>query len=121
MATSSGVVLSRAYPILVFGLYLLALVLAVATARGSRAELPGWWLRQARCIEWAESRATNARSNPVSRGYLQITWGTWRSVGGHGDPADASLREQRWRAFLIWRRDGGSWREWTTAKGCGLR
>lgn len=82
--------------------------------------LPAWWLRQAHCIEWAESRGTNATSNHVSRGYFQITYGTWASVGGHGDPVNASYREQRWRAYLIWRRDGGSWREWSTAAGCGL-
>jgi len=52
---------------------------------------------------------------------MQIVYSTWASVGGHGDPADWSVREQVYRAFLIWRRDGGSWREWTTAGRCGLR
>ncbi|HEX5370044.1 MAG TPA: hypothetical protein VFY10_11570 [Dehalococcoidia bacterium] len=51
---------------------------------------------------------------------MQIVWSTWTSVGGVGDPASWSVREQVYRAYLIWRRDGASWREWTTARVCGL-
>lgn len=46
---------------------------------------------------------------------------TWRSVDGMGVAADASPAEQRWRAYLVWKRDGGSWREWSTAAACGVR
>ena len=34
--------------------------------------------------------------------------GTWRSVGGRGDPAKASEAEQDYRAWLLLRRTGGS-------------
>jgi hypothetical protein len=52
---------------------------------------------------------------------MQFLYETWASVGGHGDPARASEREQLARAFLVWQRDGGSWREWATARACELR
>jgi hypothetical protein len=51
---------------------------------------------------------------------MQIVWSTWSSVGGSGDPAAWSVREQVYRAYLIWFRDGGSFREWTTAGACHL-
>jgi hypothetical protein len=44
------------------------------------------------------------------RGMFQFDFATWRSVGGHGDPAAASVREQYKRAALLYRRDGsGQW------------
>lgn len=82
-------------------------------------------MRTAACIERAESHNTNATSNAYSRGYWQFEWGyhgtsrTWQSVGGRGDPVQASYAEQTWRAYLLWKRDG--WSPWTTAAGCGLR
>jgi hypothetical protein len=65
-------------------------------------------------VDWHETR------NPYSRGGMQFLWSTWIRVGGHGDPASASPAEQLWRAWLLWHRDGGSWREWSTARVCGL-
>lgn len=81
---------------------------------------PKAWLSQAHCIEHYESGTTDARSNPAQRGYLQFAWGTWRSAGGLGDPADATRREQEYRAYLVYARDGNSWREWSTRGYCGL-
>jgi hypothetical protein len=74
-----------------------------------------WCIHRHEAVDWHERR------NPVSRGGMQIVWSTWASVGGRGDPADWSVREQVYRAYLIWFRDGGSWREWTTAGTCHLR
>lgn len=81
---------------------------------------PAWWYSQAMCIHRHEAVDWHEASNPSSRGGMQIQYGTWASVGGRGDPADASPAEQLYRAYLIWKRDGGSWREWTTAPLCGL-
>lgn len=85
---------------------------------------PAWFRKDLACIEWAESRNTDDRTNAYSRGYFQFEYGyngsshTWQSVGGTGDPADASFAEQRYRAWLLEQRDG--WSQWSTAAGCGL-
>ncbi len=42
------------------------------------------------------------------RGKYQFDYGTWASVGGHGDPAAASEREQDYRAALLYERAGSS-------------
>jgi hypothetical protein len=81
---------------------------------------PAWWLHDDACIVQAESTDNwHDTANPDSRGGEQFTYGTWQSVGGHGDPAMASRAEQTWRAYVLWRRRG--WEPWTTAAGCGLR
>ena len=76
-------------------------------------------MAQSACIAHYESGNTDARSNPYSRGYFQIEWSTWASVGGVGDPANASRQEQTFRAWLVYKRDG-CWCEWSTAGLCGL-
>jgi resuscitation-promoting factor RpfB len=44
------------------------------------------------------------------RGKYQMTTSIWASVGGHGDPAAASEREQDLRAALLYNRSGaGQW------------
>lgn len=85
-----------------------------------RVPWPAYWYGQAMCIHRYEAVDWHERRNPSSRGGMQIQYATWSSVGGRGDPADASPGEQLLRAFFIWHRDGGSWREWTTAGKCGL-
>jgi hypothetical protein len=48
----------------------------------------------------------------------------YRKAQGGGISHWASVfspREQLYRSYLVWRRDGGSWREWGTARACGLR
>lgn len=40
------------------------------------------------------------------RGKHQFDLRTWRSVGGRGDPADATETEQDWRALLLYERRG---------------
>jgi hypothetical protein len=42
------------------------------------------------------------------RGKYQFTYGTWRAVGGKGDPAAASEAEQDLRAALLLKRSGRS-------------
>ena len=44
------------------------------------------------------------------RGLFQMTFQIWGAVGGHGDPASASVKEQYLRAALVYRRYGsGQW------------
>jgi hypothetical protein len=42
------------------------------------------------------------------RGKYQFDYGTWESVGGHGDPAAAPEEEQDYRAALLYARSGSS-------------
>jgi hypothetical protein len=42
------------------------------------------------------------------RGKYQFDYGTWESVGGHGDPAAAPEVEQDYRAALLYSRSGAS-------------
>ena len=81
---------------------------------------PKWWLAEAVCIHEHEG-AWNAATGNGYFGGMQFTLYTWRSVGGRGLPSSASPREQLHRAWLVYRRDGNSWREWGTAGACGLR
>jgi hypothetical protein len=44
------------------------------------------------------------------RGMFQMTFQIWSAVGGHGDPAAASVGEQYYRAALVYSRYGrGQW------------
>jgi hypothetical protein len=44
------------------------------------------------------------------RGALQFTYGTWSAAGGYGDPAAATIYEQRVRAIRLAQRVGtGQW------------
>lgn len=45
---------------------------------------------------------------PGYYGLYQFTLGTWRSLGGSGDPRDASVNEQTYRAKLLYVRAGSS-------------
>jgi hypothetical protein len=81
---------------------------------------PRGWYVQARCIH-AHEGAWNANTGNGYYGGMQFLLSTWRSVGGRSRPDLVSPAEQLYRAFLVWRRDGGSWREWGTARLCGLR
>jgi hypothetical protein len=47
-------------------------------------------------------------SDGAYRGKYQFDYGTWESVGGHGDPAAASAEEQDYRAALLYSRSGSS-------------
>jgi hypothetical protein len=47
-------------------------------------------------------------SGGTYRGKYQFDYGTWESVGGHGDPAAAPEAEQDYRAALLYSRSGSS-------------
>ncbi len=47
-------------------------------------------------------------SDGTYRGKYQFDYGTWESVGGTGDPAAASEREQDYRAALLYAQSGSS-------------
>ena len=51
---------------------------------------------------------TAVSSDGTYRGKYQFDYGTWESVGGSGDPAAASEREQDYRAALLYSRAGSS-------------
>ncbi len=99
-----------------FGVGLFAWLAGAPAVHSQPPQPPQTWLRQASCIRWFESRDGAASSN-----LYQFIDTTWKSVGGRGSPGDASRSEQHWRAYLVWRRDGGSWREWSTSRVCGFR
>ena len=80
---------------------------------------PRWWRLEAACIRSHEGWWTANTGNGYYGAY-QFLLSTWQSVGGRGLPSAASPAEQTYRAHRVWARDGGSWREWGTARVCGL-
>jgi len=90
---------------------------------------PKAWLAGALCIHqhegaWDAIGYVNGR--PTYGGGFQFMVATWQSAGGTEASvygiAQTSPREQLYRAWLVWRRDGNSWREWgRPARACGLR
>ena len=100
---------------------LAALVLALPAAAA------GWhpgttWLAQAQCVHLKEGGWTSNSGNGFFGG-MQFAAATWRRVGGKTDPAfahpgdpaypfAATPAEQLYRAWLLWQRDGGTWRSW---------
>ena len=86
---------------------------------------PRWWLPQALCIHQHEGAWNDATGNGYEGG-MQFLESTWTSVGGAVDKtnghwaSEATPREQLYRAWLVYLRDGHSWHEWGTAGACGL-
>jgi uncharacterized protein YabE (DUF348 family) len=64
------------------------------------------WPALAQCESGGNPRSVSG--NGEYRGLYQFTYGAWASVGGHGDPIDASSSEQTYRAQLLYRRSGDS-------------
>lgn len=62
------------------------------------------WGALARCESGGNPRAIGGGG--AYRGLYQFTIGTWRSVGGSGDPIDASVAEQTYRAKRLYLRRG---------------
>ena len=60
----------------------------------------------AQCESGGDPHAVSAGG--TYRGKYQFDYGTWASVGGHGDPAAAPEREQDYRAALLYTRSGSS-------------
>jgi uncharacterized protein YabE (DUF348 family) len=63
------------------------------------------WYALAGCESNHDSRSYTARGPYY--GLYQFSMGTWESVGGHGDPRDASVDEQTYRAKLLYKQAGG--------------
>jgi len=64
------------------------------------------WAALARCESGGNPRAVS--SGGTYRGLYQFSMSTWHSVGGSGDPIDASPSEQTYRAQILYRRSGRS-------------
>lgn len=68
-------------------------------------------------LNWAALAECESGGNPQAiggggayRGLYQFMMSTWQSVGGVGDPIDASAGEQTYRAQILYRRSGaGQW------------
>jgi hypothetical protein len=100
---------------------------AAVTSQKSWPVPHGWhaphaWLVGAICVHSHESGDWHIVNPPYANGF-QFTLGTWIRAGGVASSwASASPREQVYRAWIIWRGDSGSWREWpNTSRMCGLR
>ncbi len=75
------------------------------------AELPGGvTIATLESIASCESGGdpTAVSADGTYRGKYQFDYGTWESVGGHGDPAAAPADEQDYRAALLYSRSGSS-------------
>ena len=83
---------------------------------------PAGWLAQAMCIHRHEGPWAANTGNGYFGG-MQIMPATWRRVNGPkqaafahpGDPAypfQATTKQQLHIAWLIWMRDGRTWRSW---------
>ena len=80
---------------------------------------PAWWTRAAACVHRYESTDWHDHGSLSSGGY-QFLDSTWRAVGGHGRAGDATVGEQTYRAWLLYREVG--WSAWpNTSRLCGLR
>jgi hypothetical protein len=96
-----------------------AALLLAAPAAGAGWSPSAEWLSQARCVH-AKEGGWRANTGNGYFGGFQFAAGTWRRVGGKTDPAfthpgipfSASPQEQLYRAWLLWNRDGGTWRSW---------
>ena len=64
------------------------------------------WAALANCESGGNPRAVSGSGS--YRGLYQFDFGTWQSVGGSGDPIDASSSEQTHRAQLLYQQAGRS-------------
>ena len=108
-----------------------ALVLAGPAASGG-SPYSAKWLAQARCVHTREGPWSANTGNGYFGG-MQFAAGTWRRAGGAADPAfrhsgdpaypfHASAAEQLYRAWLVWKRDGRTWRSWgAVGAACSTR
>lgn len=64
------------------------------------------WAALAQCESGGNPRAVS--SSGTYRGLYQFSISTWQSVGGSGDPINASPAEQTYRAYLLYQRSGSA-------------
>ena len=70
-----------------------------ARSHGARVRIPAILQRIAQCESGGNPRAVSPGG--TYRGTYQFDRGTWRAMGGHGDPARASEAEQDRRALAL--------------------
>ena len=78
---------------------------APSTRSGGKANLSGAWAKVANCESSGNPRAVNPAGY---YGLFQFDKQTWRSVGGSGNPANASAAEQLMRAKKLYAQRGAS-------------
>jgi hypothetical protein len=79
-----------------------------AHRRARSASIPPLLRRIAECESHGNPRSIGGAG--AYRGMFQFSQDTWNSVGGHGDPAKASVAEQVRRAEVLLARSGtGQW------------
>jgi hypothetical protein len=84
---------------------------AYQSSHNSRVKLPAELKKIAQCESGGNPRAISPSGK--YRGKYQFDMETWRSVGGHGDPAKASEDEQDRRALKLYRARGTKpWPNW---------
>jgi hypothetical protein len=76
---------------------------AVEPQRASAGATPPEYIKQ--CESGGDYRAVNPNGH---YGAWQFSMSTWRSVGGTGNPADASPAEQGYRAAILWANGAGA-------------
>src|ERR1700712_2322257 len=86
------------------------------TAPAAADPSPHTWYRLRMC-ESSDNYQTNTGNDHY--GAYQFDLGTWRSVGGHGYPNNASKAEQDARALILYRERG--WQPWQWRGILGLR
>lgn len=100
----------------------LAALMLAWPAAASNWDPPAAWLLQAECVHLKEGPWSANTGNGYFGGF-QFEAATWKRVGGTADPAfahpgnpaypfHASAREQLYRAWLLWVRDGRTWHSW---------
>ena len=100
----------------------LAALLLAAPAWATGGSPSTAWLAQAHCVHLREGPWT-ANSGNGYFGGMQFAAKTWTRVGGAADPSfrhpgnarfpfSATPQEQLYRAWLVWKADGGTWRSW---------
>jgi hypothetical protein len=79
-----------------------------AHRRAASVHIPPVLMRIAECESHGNPRSIGGGG--AYRGMFQVSQDTWNSIGGHGDPAKASVAEQVRRAAMLLARSGpGQW------------
>ena len=79
-----------------------------ARRRATRVNIPPVLMRIAECESHGNPRSIGG--GRAYRGMFQFSQDAWNSIGGHGDPAKASVAEQVRRAAMLLARSGpGQW------------
>jgi hypothetical protein len=99
-----------------------ALLFSLPAAATTPGQPSAAWLLQAHCVHVKEAAWTANTGNGYFGG-MQFMAQTWKRMGGRPDPAfkhpgdpaypfRATAAEQLYRAWLLWKHDGRSWRSW---------